>query len=287
MDSVKEELHSDNEDCPVFSSFEEVSFVMKHELLSVPETLPPTEKTDVDSMLATNMEENLNSDISPLSALGDVKEEVCSVPLQCPDVKVEVMDGSWNFGTLKQEVDDEVTVEYHEMIPDSEMQLTYHQAEFVIGNSLSRKFCSRDISKEECDRRADVFDETPHNFIHIDERAYKCEQCTKEFLKIGWLVRHKATHSVANPYICDFCNREFARKVSLKVHIRTHTGEKPFKCSVCNKIFTTCSALRRHTQVHLHTEPEENAYKCEVCSKVFMTRSALYGHTRIHSIWSI
>jgi hypothetical protein len=37
------------------------------------------------------MEDNLNSDINPLSALGDVKEEVCSVPLQCPDVKVEVM----------------------------------------------------------------------------------------------------------------------------------------------------------------------------------------------------
>jgi hypothetical protein len=47
MDSVKEELHSDNEDCPVFSSFEEVSFVVKNELLPIPETLPPTEKTDV------------------------------------------------------------------------------------------------------------------------------------------------------------------------------------------------------------------------------------------------
>jgi hypothetical protein len=47
MDSVKEELHSDNEDCPVFSSIEEVSFVVKHELLSLPETLPPIEETYV------------------------------------------------------------------------------------------------------------------------------------------------------------------------------------------------------------------------------------------------
>jgi hypothetical protein len=47
MNSVKEELHSDNEDCPVFSSFEEVSFVVKRELLSIPETLLPTEKMDM------------------------------------------------------------------------------------------------------------------------------------------------------------------------------------------------------------------------------------------------
>jgi hypothetical protein len=47
MDLVKEELRSDNEDCPVFSSFEEVSFVVKQELLSIPETLLPTEKTVV------------------------------------------------------------------------------------------------------------------------------------------------------------------------------------------------------------------------------------------------
>jgi hypothetical protein len=47
MDSIKEELHSDNEDCPVFSSFEEISFVVKHEMQSIPETLLPSEKTDV------------------------------------------------------------------------------------------------------------------------------------------------------------------------------------------------------------------------------------------------
>jgi hypothetical protein len=37
-----------------------------------------------------NIEDNLNSDINPVSALGDVKEGVPSVPLQCPDVKIEV-----------------------------------------------------------------------------------------------------------------------------------------------------------------------------------------------------
>jgi hypothetical protein len=42
-------------------------------------------------VLATNIEDNLNSDIKPVSALEDVKEGVSSVPLQCPDVKVEVM----------------------------------------------------------------------------------------------------------------------------------------------------------------------------------------------------
>jgi hypothetical protein len=49
MDSFKEELHSDNEDCPVSSPFEEVAFVVKHELLFSPETVPVTQKTDVVS----------------------------------------------------------------------------------------------------------------------------------------------------------------------------------------------------------------------------------------------
>jgi hypothetical protein len=46
MDSVKEELHSDSEDCPMVSPFEEISFVVKHELLPDPETVPLTVNTD-------------------------------------------------------------------------------------------------------------------------------------------------------------------------------------------------------------------------------------------------
>jgi uncharacterized Zn-finger protein len=160
----------------------------------------------------------------------------------------------------------------------SEMELMCHQEEFVLGSSLPKELYPDDTSREECGDK-------PHNCSHIDGRAFKCEQCTKEFLKAGWLVRHKATHSVAHPYTCYFCNREFARKVLLKVHIRTHTGENPFKCSVCSEIFTTGSI--RHTQVHRHTHPEEDAYRCEVCSKIFTTRCALYGHTRVHSAWCI
>jgi hypothetical protein len=154
----------------------------------------------------------------------------------------------------------------------SEIEVTYRQEEIVLGSSLAKELYPGDTSKEECCRRADVCGEKPHSFIHIDENAYKCEECTKEFLKISWLVRHRATHTVANPYTCDFCNREFARKVLLEVHIRTHTGKKPFKCSVCSKVFTTCSALTRCTQVHLRTQPQEDAYRCEVCRKIFTKR---------------
>jgi hypothetical protein len=37
------------------------------------------------------VEGSLNSEINPMSPLGDTKEEMSSVPLQCRDVKVEVM----------------------------------------------------------------------------------------------------------------------------------------------------------------------------------------------------
>lgn len=169
----------------------------------------------------------------------------------------------------------------------SEMQLTCHQEELVLGSSLPTEFCIGDISREESSRRADIHGKKVCDFIHMGKKAYKCELCMKEFLKIGCLLRHKTTHTVEESYVCDFCNRRFSRKAYLKAHIRTHTGEKPYRCLKCSKIFTTSSALSRHAQTHLHSHTEENSYRCEVCSKIFTTNSALYGHTRIHSIWSI
>ncbi|XP_021915489.1 uncharacterized protein LOC110827791 isoform X2 [Zootermopsis nevadensis] len=55
MDSVKEELHSDSEGCPMVLPSEEISFVMKHELLLDPEAVPLTDNT--------NMDDTWNSDI--------------------------------------------------------------------------------------------------------------------------------------------------------------------------------------------------------------------------------
>lgn len=45
MDSVKEELHLGSKDCPTVLPFEEISFVVKHELLPDPETVPLTDNT--------------------------------------------------------------------------------------------------------------------------------------------------------------------------------------------------------------------------------------------------
>lgn len=51
MDSVKEELHSDSEGCPMVLPSEEISFVMKHELLLDPEAVPLTDNTNMVRLL--------------------------------------------------------------------------------------------------------------------------------------------------------------------------------------------------------------------------------------------
>lgn len=77
---------------------------------------------------------------------------------------------------------------------------------------------------------------------------------------------------------CESCSKTFLRKFSLKRHVKAiHLREKDFKCE-CGKNFISRDQLKRHV-ISKHTQ--ERPYKCEKgCEKSYATKMARNYHYR-------
>ncbi|KAF7235237.1 hypothetical protein EYD10_17922 [Varanus komodoensis] len=111
------------------------------------------------------------------------------------------------------------------------------------------------------------------------EKAYKCLDCGKKFIRSSDLNFHQRFHSGEDPCRCLVCGKSFRQSQYLKLHLRIHTGEKPYKCSECEKQFSRRSHLNSHERIHRGEKP----YKCCVCGKSFHRNTHLTLHQRIHT----
>lgn len=118
-----------------------------------------------------------------------------------------------------------------------------------------------------------------HVLIHTGEKSYKCDVCSKQFGRLDVLKTHKLTHSTDKPYKCDVCFASFARTKYLKRHKIVHSGEKPFECKICVKRFSSAPGLKKHQVVHTG----EKLYKCELCPRRFTSHTSLKIHKYAHT----
>jgi len=78
---------------------------------------------------------------------------------------------------------------------------------------------------------------------------------------------------------CEFCSRAFIRSHHLKEHRMIHTGDFPFTCELCAKGFKRESVFISHKCILKEDkEKVKQTFTCEECCKIYMTKQGLQGH---------
>lgn len=68
---------------------------------------------------------------------------------------------------------------------------------------------------------------------------YKTERCLKV---------HNLVHLEQRPFVCQVCSKSFISNSKLKQHLNIHTGERPYKCNYCSRDFTNFPNWLKHTR---------------------------------------
>ena len=117
-------------------------------------------------------------------------------------------------------------------------------------------------------------------FVHEQQRNFKCDSCEKSFAQSGGLKKHiKTTHEGHKDFICDSCGKSFTLPQSLKKHIHiVHEGRKDHCCESCGKAFSIKDLLKMHIQT-IHEGRKD--YGCTSCTKSFGTQKILTRHINV------
>ncbi|KAE8744033.1 hypothetical protein FOCC_FOCC009317 [Frankliniella occidentalis] len=101
----------------------------------------------------------------------------------------------------------------------------------------------------------------------MDDDAFKCNLCSKEFIRKYHLARHQLTCSKEqkNHFKCAICDEAFGRKDNLQKHIANFHPH--LKCRICDAKYLNRSELQDHlTNKHLSAENQRKILHCEKCN---------------------
>ncbi|XP_055689766.1 zinc finger protein 425-like [Lutzomyia longipalpis] len=138
-------------------------------------------------------------------------------------------------------------------------------------------------------------------------RSFRCESCSRSFIRFFELTKHKKRHhgveiygspektttktfgfdqqdkgssqlrTQSEDFQCSICSKTFTKKWGLRLHEKIH-GEKIFKCAICQKTFPA----KNYLAIHLKSHSKKNL-ECQECGKTFQTNYGLKRHAKIHS----
>ncbi|XP_031640432.1 uncharacterized protein LOC116352180 isoform X2 [Contarinia nasturtii] len=119
-----------------------------------------------------------------------------------------------------------------------------------------------------------------HKWIHASRssKPFKCNMCTKAFIRESEYISHMNTHKAIKPYTCDHCGCQFARKYNWLRHTREHETLKKFRCDTCGKDFHRAYYLKEHKRIHTGERP----FECVICGKTSTTKTNHNKHVKIH-----
>lgn len=113
--------------------------------------------------------------------------------------------------------------------------------------------------------------------------AYKCDICTKVFIRNHSYHLHLSVHTGQRSYVCKYCGSLYYLNGSLTCHLRQQHGDavNRRKCSYdrCRKTFSSAYFRRAHVALRICSSER---FKCSVCSKTFFLKETLQRHEQFH-----
>ena len=155
-----------------------------------------------------------------------------------------------------------------------------------------------------------------HYVIHINNKDFICEVCSKTFLrkydmqahqvnvhgyqrvKKGVVVKPETkgdevdelliplgmnTHSQGKKrkiFKCQFCDSVAFSLINFDIHLeKYHSAENPFSCKDCDATFPS----KRRMKMHWYFTHKEKKHKCRYCDKTFTFKFSLRDHENTHA----
>lgn len=155
----------------------------------------------------------------------------------------------------------------------------FNQKGDLVRHMRNRHTGSGEYPCPECSKVFYTFDMyREHRSLHDDSvPKHTCGECGKQFISVRKLKEHSIIHQERIMFKCDVCSKVFVRSQTLQYH--RITCKAAYSCDKCVDSFMTAEALARHQQFH-----SADNFACVKCNKVFHMRQALANHEKRHSL---